>query len=738
MNILTSGAGYQYGFETTQKIILLNIIIIIGVFFLVFYSVAAYRINYYVLCFFNIITAICLCGTFYYLRKTNNHLITSYVALFFVGLLFIFLFVTGGVFNSGHLWSYTFPLFALFNFGRKKGTIITLIFISIILLLVFPDYKFIHHKYHIYFINRYIGSYIVLFCIAYFSEYVREKIQEQIIQKNIELEDIIEDLKKAHEALRANEERFRALTEKGSDLVLILDEDSIFTYASQSTGYFGYSPVEMVGRTPRDIVHPDDLPLIEETIKLSSMRPGETVKMPDIRARRKNGSWFWLRGLVTCLFDQAGIHGIVFNGSDITERKEMEEALRKAHSELEKRVQERTVELEKANEELQNEIIERKKAEDKIRESEEKYRDVVENATDVIYSTDIEGNFKFVNTAGIKISGYSEDELQNLNYLDLIIPEHRKRVQIYYMRQYIKKKSISFIEYPFISKTGEVKWFAQNSSFIKKDGEILGFHIFARDITERKKAEDALRNAHHELEMRVEERTKELKEANAELTQYAYVVSHDLKAPLRAIHNYSDFLSEELEGTFNDEQKDYIEGINSAVHQGNKLVEDLLTLSRVGTKELSTEPVDIGTFLRELIDFLDLPPDIEVVMENDLPVIETEITLLRQIFQNLISNAVKFNNSPHKRIEFGVRPAEKGHCEIFVRDNGIGIDSRYQEQIFRVFQRLHTNKEYKGTGIGLAIVKKAVSKLNGSVRVESKPGKGSTFSVVLPGMQKGY
>ncbi len=250
---------------------------------------------------------------------------------------------------------------------------------------------------------------------------------------------------------------------------------------------------------------------------------------------------------------------------------------------------------------------------------------------------------------------------------------------------------------------------------------------------------------------RTEERLKQyavkLEEANVELSQYAYVVSHDLKTPLRAIHNYSDFLSQDLEAIIKGDQKAYLDGLGRAVREAEELVDGLLTLSRIGRHDVPIETVNMGAFLRETLALLDLPQDVQVVMADDWPTIDVQPVLLGQIFQNLINNAVKFTQSPHRWIELGwqpVFPSQKvaGNdkkppaYEFFVRDNGIGIDSRYHEQIFRVFERLHTSKEYEGTGIGLAIVRKAVGQLGGSVHVESKPGEGSTFFVALPKTQR--
>jgi len=149
-----------------------------------------------------------------------------------------------------------------------------------------------------------------------------------------------------------------------------------------------------------------------------------------------------------------------------------------------------------------------------------------------------------------------------------------------------------------------------------------------------------------------------------------------------------------------------------------------------------TQTIDLGILLQELIASLALSPDVEVVMGHDWPTLDTDPTLLRQILQILIRNAIKFNHSSRKRVEIAWLPAGEQSYELFVRDNGIGIDPRYHEIIFGVFERLHAREEYEGTGLGLAIVKKAASKLGGSVRVESRIGEGSTFFVALPKTQR--
>jgi signal transduction histidine kinase len=260
-----------------------------------------------------------------------------------------------------------------------------------------------------------------------------------------------------------------------------------------------------------------------------------------------------------------------------------------------------------------------------------------------------------------------------------------------------------------------------------------------RDITARKQIERSLR-----------EKTAELASANAELSQYAYVVSHDLRAPLRAIRNYADFIREDLGEQLDllapvaEDLRTYLDGLNIAVNEADAFVSDLLELSRLGRRERTLEVIDMGEFLHQQLAMFDVDDEVDVVMEETWPKIEADLVLLEQIFRNLISNAMKFNRSECKRLELGwqclpstsvLGESEGKLYEFFVRDNGIGIDPRYHARIFRMFERLHTREEYDGTGMGLAIVKKAVDKLHGSVRLTSKPGEGSTFFVVLPETQ---
>ncbi len=254
-------------------------------------------------------------------------------------------------------------------------------------------------------------------------------------------------------------------------------------------------------------------------------------------------------------------------------------------------------------------------------------------------------------------------------------------------------------------------------------GAILG------RVTERKRAESSLRLAHGEITSKA----AQLVQANNELTEYAYVVSHDLKAPLRAIRTYAQFLAKDLKGKLQEKQKLYIKNLNEAVADGSQMIDDLLLLSRIDKTHEPSSTIKLAELLPELVSSLGLPDNVVVKLPKGDALVYGNPVLLKQIFLNLIGNAVKFNESRKITIEINIRNSGNEHIEVSLSDNGIGIDPHFFDKIFKVFERLHSMDEYEGTGIGLAIVRKAVIKSNGSIRIESALGKGTTFFLNLPG-----
>ncbi|MGE5752582.1 MAG: ATP-binding protein, partial [Deltaproteobacteria bacterium] len=253
-------------------------------------------------------------------------------------------------------------------------------------------------------------------------------------------------------------------------------------------------------------------------------------------------------------------------------------------------------------------------------------------------------------------------------------------------------------------------------------GAVTGVFAAARDVTERKKAEDALRR-----------QTDELSRSNAELEKFAYVASHDLQEPLRMISGFSQLLARRFEGKLGADADEYIGYMVDGANRMQRLINDLLSYSRVGTRGGTFEPTECSSVLEEALDNLGVAirESGAEVRHDPLPTLETDRSQMVQLFQNLVGNALKFRGRERTRIHVSAR--QNGEEWIFtVADNGIGIDPKYFERIFTIFQRLHGKMEYPGTGIGLAICKKIVERHGGRIWLESEAGKGATFFFSIP------
>jgi PAS domain S-box-containing protein len=554
----------------------------------------------------------------------------------------------------------------------------------------------------------------------------REIAHEQSLIYAGQLKNEIAERKRIETALRKSEEEKGAILDSMSEDVVYHDKDHRIVWANRvATESLGVTPEDVVGRHCYNVWHGKTGPCPNcPVVKVFQTKVPQEAELTSPDGRE----WF-VRGFPV-LDRHNRVAGVVEVTLEITDRKRGERALR---------------------------------------ESEERHRAVLEASPDPVVIYDMEGRCTYINPAFTKVFGWTEEELlgKKLNYVpDENWPETQMMID-----KVLAGESFSAVESRRYTRNGEVIDVSISAAiYLDSRGTPVGSVHTLRDIRPRKAAEEALQRAHAELEQRVEERTAKLAQtteqlrlelterkraekalrvahsdlavkaadleaANEELSQYAYVVSHDLKAPLRAIANYSGFLYEDLENTLSREQKGYLEKLNLAVRQGEQLVEDLLEFSGVGRLRAPIEMINIGGFLQQLMVSLALPPDVEIVLASEWPTIHTDPTLLRQVFQDLIKNGVKFNRSRRKVIEIGWSSFGEEAYEFFVRDNGIGIEPRYHEQIFGVFQRLHTRDEYEGTGLGLAIVKKAIGKLHGSIRIESKAGQGSTFYVVVPKAQ---
>jgi PAS domain S-box-containing protein len=364
----------------------------------------------------------------------------------------------------------------------------------------------------------------------------------------------------------------------------------------------------------------------------------------------------------------------------------------------------------------------RKRAEQAVQESEARMRAIFETAVDGIVIIDERGIIERVNPAAERLFGYSNAEMAGQN-VSLLMPEPYRSAHDGYLAHYLDTG-----EKRIIGKGREVQGRRKDGSVFPLElavaemrvGQRRMFTGIVRDITERKRAEEQNRAL-----------LQDLSSANEELTNFAYVVSHDLKAPLRGIGSLADWLATDYADKFNDEGREHMRLLINRVHRMGALIDGILQYSRVGRLREAVQAVDLGPLVAEVIDLQAAPAHISITVDTPLPVITAEPTRIGQVFHNLLSNAIKYMDKPHGVIAIGAID-DGAAWRFYVRDNGPGIEARHFERIFQLFQTLAARDRVESTGVGLALVKKIVELYRGRVWLDSTPGQGSCFWFTLP------
>jgi PAS domain S-box-containing protein len=376
-----------------------------------------------------------------------------------------------------------------------------------------------------------------------------------------------------------------------------------------------------------------------------------------------------------------------------------------------------------AYEQLTTQMQERKQAEEALRESEDRYRDLVEFSQYLICTHDLQGQILSVNQEGARLLGYNKADLVKKNIGDLLAPRFRDELDTYL--DTIQKYRVAKGYMQIRMADGEYR-ILQYHNTLRTEGVASPIvRAIAYDVTERKAVERALR-----------EKTDDLARSNQDLEQFAYVASHDLQEPLRTVTSYVQLLAKRYKGKLDSDADEFIGfAADGAVRMWN-LVNDLLAYSRVGTRGKELEPIDSEGALAQSVN--DLKVSIEendaLVTHDPLPMVMADCFQLEQLFRNLIGNAIKFRGNEPPRVHISASRIGNGWT-FSVRDNGIGIAPEYFDRIFTIFQRLHSREEYAGTGIGLAVCKKIVERHGGRIWVKSEVGKGATFYFILPAVK---
>lgn len=348
----------------------------------------------------------------------------------------------------------------------------------------------------------------------------------------------------------------------------------------------------------------------------------------------------------------------------------------------------------------------------------EKERDIFFDTTlSMICTANMQGYFTRLNAAWGKILGYTDEELLSHPFLYFVHPD-----DVDATLEEMKKLSqgLSTINFTnrYRCKDDSYKWI--NWISVPYENQI---YATAQDVTENK-----------ENEIKQQELLKELERSNNDLEQFAYAASHDLQEPLRKIKNYSDLLSQKYFGQLDDDAQKYIEIITRASGRMQGLIDDLLTFSRISSRGKEIRAISVKAILNDVMDNLEyaiMKNKATVSLPDNFPIIQADKSQICQVLQNLISNSIKYKADADPVIKISITELEN-EWMFEIKDNGIGIDMDYAEKIFVVFQRLHSQFEYGGTGIGLALCKKIIERHNGKIWLKSEIGKGSSFFFTLP------
>lgn len=520
----------------------------------------------------------------------------------------------------------------------------------------------------------------------------------------------VTDKRITEQALLESERKYRLLAENAADVIWQLDIATMrMVYVSPSIfNLRGLTVEEALNENVEDSLDDDGREILRTELprrlgKFQNGKTWDTTQSYIIRQRRKNGSWTWVEMVTTVLGDESGKARYILGVS--------------------------------------RSIDERIRHQQEIQAERQRYQALFEQVVDAVivneYSADGgPGPILEANPAACQMLGWSREELLGLNVLHLshfplkpLSPDSPDPI----VQQVLAGKD-AYFEHELLRRDGTAFPADIFTRLVNYNGRNAALSVI-RDISARKKAEAEIQQLNADLERRVSERTSELEHALKELETFAYSVSHDLKTPLRAIDGFSQILLEDYSNQLDGQGRDHLTRIRRATLRMGQLIDDLLAYSRLERRDLILGPVNLPRLVDQVLaeqneEIARRGVDVRIDLQS--PELIAEPQGLTQCLRNLVDNALKFSAAqPQPVLEIGSRRVED-RIRLWVRDNGIGFDMRYHDQIFDIFKRLHRGEEYPGTGVGLAIVRKAMQRVGGSVWAESAPGQGATFFLDFP------
>jgi PAS domain S-box-containing protein len=523
--------------------------------------------------------------------------------------------------------------------------------------------------------------------------------------------------KEAELALRGNQRFLQTITDHVPGLIAYLDAGLHFRFANaEHLRVYGMDPQHIVGRHIGECINLDVW--AETRPRMEAALTGQSQHFETWRPT-VDGHQIFVSVNYLPDINEGVVQGLFVQIIDITERKRIEERVIHLNEELEQRISERSLEL---------------------LESEQRFRLMVDNLRDYcIFFMDAEGTITDWTDSAQRMDGYSPTQMVGRHYgvlFDPANPEHGK-VSAMQMLRLAASRGQHELHNWHTRKDGSQYWSHSVLIALRDDGgELKGFAKINRDMTDAKRLDDLMRNINDELENRVVERTEQLLAANKDLESFSYSVSHDLRSPLRHISSFVSLLEEHLGGQCDDVSARYLSTIGNSARHMSQLIDGLLAFSRLGRSAVNLTAVDFTLLVDAVVSQIGHDTEgrvVDWVVAPDLPVVQGDALLLREVWANLLGNAYKYTRPRERtRIEVGWSVDPVVGYTFFVRDNGVGFDTKYAQKLFGVFQRLHRASEFEGTGIGLALTRRIIERHGGTIWAESQLGQGSVFYFSLP------
>lgn len=518
----------------------------------------------------------------------------------------------------------------------------------------------------------------------------------------------ISERKNAEEELRKTYEFLDTVLENIPNMVFVKDIKELrFTLLNKAgEELLGLPKNELIGKNDYDFFPKEQADFFTAKDR-ESIQKNKLINIPKEEINTGNGKRYLhtkkipvynSKGLPVCLL------GI---SEDITDRIKHEEEIKKINADLEQKVIERTQEI--------------------VR-NEQKFKQRLDKMMEGVQIIDFNWKYVYVNEAVANQGRYKTNELIGYTMMEKY-PGIENTEMFASLEMCMKERVSMFLENEFVYPDGSKAYFELSIQPVQE-----GIFILSMDISARKKAEQEIQKLNENLEIKVTERTAQLASVNKELESFSYSVSHDLRAPLRAISGYTKILWEDYNEKIDDEGRRLMNVVMNNANKMGQLIDDLLAFSRLGKQSVVKTPINMTSLITSLAEELkeqSSKKEIEIEIKPLLNV-HGDASMIKQVLINLISNAIKYSSKKEKSlIEIGSYK-EKNASVFYIKDNGVGFDMKYKDKLFGVFQRLHSNAEFDGTGVGLALVNRIISKHDGKIWADAKINEGATFYFLLP------